>query len=122
MFLPRTGKCGTVHYTSLRSTIDTKANKVNNDMLFQYLTGIQNNLADTWRISPETVQEYGHITNFRASRHNMWLQAKKDPTKEWLQLKYYVTMKDIHMEVQEWPQEWKVPDIPRVTPTIQIHT
>jgi hypothetical protein len=75
---------------------------------------------DTWRISPETVQEYGQIANFQASRHNMWLQEKKDPTKEWLQLKYCVMMQDIHMEVQEWPEEWKVPEIPREMPIVQV--
>jgi hypothetical protein len=91
-------------------------------MFTQYLTKIQNRLADTWRISPETVQEFGQIANFQASRHNMWLQAKKDPAKEWLQLKYCMMMQDIHMEVQEWHEEWKVPEIPRATPTVQIQT
>jgi hypothetical protein len=122
MFLPRTGKCGATRYTSLRSTTDPKVKKFNNDMFTQYLTEIHNNLVDTWRISPETVQEFGQIANFQASRHNMWLQAKKDPTKEWLQLKYCVMMQDIHMEVQEWPEEWKVPEIPREMPTVQIQT
>jgi hypothetical protein len=79
-------------------------------------------VADTWRISPETVEEYGHIENFHASHHNMWLWEKKDPIKEWLQLKYCVTMQDIHMEVQEWPDEWKVQDIPREIPTVQAQT
>jgi hypothetical protein len=46
----------------------------------------------------------------------MWLQAKRDPTKEWLQLKYCVTMQDIQMEVQEWPEEWRVPTIPKTVP------
>jgi hypothetical protein len=84
MFMPRTGKCGTTCYTSLRSTTDPKVKKFNNNMFTQYLTNIQNSLVDTWRISPETVKEYGQIENFWASRHNMWLQEKKDPTKEWL--------------------------------------
>jgi hypothetical protein len=61
-------------------------------------------------------------SEFHASRHNMWLQEKKDPTKEWLQLKYCVMMQDIHMEVQEWPEEWKVPEIPREMPTVQVQT
>jgi hypothetical protein len=74
---------------------------------------------DTWRISLETFQEYGQIMNFRASFHNMWLQAKKDLTKEWLQLKYCVTTHDIHMEAQECLEEWKVPEIPREMTTIQ---
>jgi hypothetical protein len=91
-------------------------------MFVQYLTEIQNNVTETWRISPETVQEYGQDSQFCASRHNMWLQEKKDPTKEWLQLKYCVTMQDIHMEVQEWPEEWKVPEIPSAMPPVQVQT
>jgi hypothetical protein len=73
-------------YTSLRSTTDPKEKKINNDVFMLYLMEIQNRLADTWRISPETVQEFGQIENFQASRHSMWLQEKRDPTKEWLQL------------------------------------
>jgi hypothetical protein len=46
----------------------------------------------------------------------MWLQEKRDPAKEWLQLNYCVTMQDIQMEVQEWSEEWKVPMIPKTVP------
>jgi hypothetical protein len=53
-------------------------------MFVQYLTYIQNILDDTWRISPEIVQEFGQIAKFQASCHNMWLEEKKDPRKEWL--------------------------------------
>jgi hypothetical protein len=62
--------------------------KVNNDVFSLYLSEIQNHLANTWRISPETVQEFGQIANFQATHHSMWLQAKRDPAKEWLQLSY----------------------------------
>jgi hypothetical protein len=54
MFLQRIGKCGTTRYTSLRSTTDPKKKKINNDVFTLYLSEIQNHLADTWRISPET--------------------------------------------------------------------
>jgi hypothetical protein len=52
----------------------------------------------------------------------MWLQEKRDPTKEWLQLSYCVMMQDIQMEVKEWPEEWKVPMIPKTVPTVQTQT
>jgi hypothetical protein len=58
VFLPRTYKCGATRYTSLRSTTDPNEKKFNNDMFAQYLIEIENKLADTWRISPETVQEF----------------------------------------------------------------
>jgi hypothetical protein len=75
---------------------------------------------DTWRISLENFQEYGQIENFHTSCHDMWLQEKKDTTKEWLHMKYYVMTQKIHMEVQDYLEEWKVPDIPRETPTVQV--
>jgi hypothetical protein len=96
-----------------------KGKEINNDVFTLYLTEIQNRLADTWRISPEIVQEFGQIENFQASHHSMWLQEKRDPTKEWLQLSYCVMMQDIQMEVKEWPEEWKVPMIPKTMPTVQ---
>jgi hypothetical protein len=35
------------------------------------------------------------IAYFKASRHNMWIQAKRDPKKEWLQLRYYVIGEEV---------------------------
>jgi hypothetical protein len=57
-------------------------------MLFDEM---QEKLANTWRIPPEVVKEYQIIDKFQASRHNMWIQAKRDPKKEWLQWRYCVT-------------------------------
>jgi hypothetical protein len=59
VFLQRMGKYGATRYMSLGSTTDPKAKKINNDVFTLYLTEIQNKLADTWRISPETVQDFG---------------------------------------------------------------
>jgi hypothetical protein len=42
----------------------------------------------------------------------LWMQAKHDKAKEWLQLNYCITQEEIQREVQEWPEEWKVPQIP----------
>jgi hypothetical protein len=78
VFLQRIGKCGVACYMSLQSTAEPKAKKINNDIFALYLTEIHNKLADTWIISPETIQEFGKIVNFQASRHSMWMQAKRD--------------------------------------------
>jgi hypothetical protein len=59
------------------------------------------------------------MEKFQAMCHSMWLQEKRDPTKEWLQLRYYVMMQDIKMEVQECLDEWKVPIITKMVPTVQ---
>jgi hypothetical protein len=40
LFLPRKGKYGATHYTSLRSTIDFKEKKINIDMFALYLMEI----------------------------------------------------------------------------------
>ena len=84
LFLPRIGKCGTTRYTSLHSMAYLKKKKLNSDMFALYLIEIQNRLAYTWRIPTEIVQKFAQIANFQASRHSMWLQAKRDPYKEWI--------------------------------------
>jgi hypothetical protein len=122
LFLPMTEKCGTTRFTSLCSIADPKNKKLSNDLFMIYLTNIQNRFIDTWRIPIEIVQGFGKIANFQASCHNMWLQAKRGLAKEWLQLKYCVTIHDIHMEVQEWPKEWITPTIPRKVPGAQTRT
>jgi hypothetical protein len=52
-----------------------------------YLDEMQEKVVDTWRIPPEVVEKHHIITNFNSSRHNMWIQGKRDPKKEWLQLR-----------------------------------
>jgi hypothetical protein len=59
-------------------------------------------VAETWRIPPEVVEEYKMIENFKASRHNMWIQAKRDLEKEWLQMRYCVTTKEVQWEMKDW--------------------
>jgi hypothetical protein len=35
--------------------------------------------------------------------------AKRDPKKEWLQLRYCVTGEEVQWAMKDWPEEWKVP-------------
>jgi hypothetical protein len=121
-YLERPGKCGTTRYISLRSSADPKRKKTNTDIFVRYFTEIQDLIADTWHISPETVQEFGQVANFRETRHSLWLQEKRDKAKEWLQLNYCVMTEEIQREVQEWPKEWKVPVIPTTVPSPQTQT
>jgi hypothetical protein len=53
----------------------------------------QEKMENTWRIQLEVVKENQGIENFQASRHNMWIQAKRDPKKKFLHLRYHVTGK-----------------------------
>jgi hypothetical protein len=73
-------------------------------------------LTNTWRITPEVVRENQGITNFQYSRHNIWIQTKRDPKKEWLQLRYCVTGEEVQWAMKDWPKEWKVPVISKKVP------
>jgi hypothetical protein len=44
-----------------------------------YYDEMQEKIANTWRIPPEVVEEHQSIDNFKASRHNMWIQPKGIP-------------------------------------------
>jgi hypothetical protein len=41
----------------------------------------------------------------------MWIQERKDPTKQWLQMCYCIIKGDIYMVISEWDEEWMIPDI-----------
>jgi hypothetical protein len=84
---------------------------MNMDTFARYFTEIHELIADTWCITLVTIQEFGQVSNFRATCHSLWMQAKCDKTKEWIQLNYCITQEEIEREVQEWPEEWKVPQI-----------
>jgi hypothetical protein len=46
----------------------------------------------------------------------MWIQPRKEPDKQWLQMRYYITEGDIDMIINEWLDEWRIPTIPREVP------
>jgi hypothetical protein len=52
---------------------------------------IQESITNTWRITLKVVAQFKDITKFKAFKHNMWMQERKDLEKKWLQLRYYVT-------------------------------
>jgi hypothetical protein len=56
---------------------------------------MQEKLKNTWIIPPEIVRDNRGITNFQASKHNIWIQAKRHPKKERLQLRYCVTGEEV---------------------------
>jgi hypothetical protein len=81
-----------------------------------YYDEMQERLENTWIIPPEVVRENQGITNFQASRHNIWIQDKRDPKKEWLKLIYCVTEEQVQWFIKDWPEEWKVPIISKKVP------
>jgi hypothetical protein len=79
------------------STSDPKRRSGNVGTFAWYLNDIQDNIANTWRITLEVVTQYQGIANFRATCHNMWIQACRDPTKEWLQLHFCIKAEEVEM-------------------------
>jgi hypothetical protein len=55
------------------------------------------------------VEEHQVVENFKASRHNMWIQQKRYPKKNWLQMRYCVTGEEVQWAMKYSPDEWKVP-------------
>jgi hypothetical protein len=54
------------------------------------------------------VRENQGIANFQASRHNIWIHDKRDPKKEWMQLRYCVTREEVQWVMKDCPEECKV--------------
>jgi outer membrane autotransporter protein len=75
-----------MRYLSLGSTSDPKNKSANAGMFAGYYNDLQESIANTWWVTPEVVVQYQGIANFKATRHAVWIQARKDPEKEWLQL------------------------------------
>jgi len=64
-------------------------------MFAGYYNDLQEIIANTWWIMPKVVTQYRDIANFKATMHTIWIQARKDPEKEWIQLRYCVKEEDV---------------------------
>jgi hypothetical protein len=98
----------TYHYAAAQTP---RERKTNTDIFVRYFTEMQDLIADTWCITPETVQEFGQVSNFREMCHSLWMQAKETKPRNGYN-STTVMQEEIQREVQEWPEEWKVPEIP----------
>jgi hypothetical protein len=91
---------------------DSASHKRMNRSIFEgYLRDLQESISKMWRITPEVVARYADIAKFQATRQTMWIQAKNDLEKQWLQMHYCITEGDIDMVISEWPDEWRIPTI-----------
>ena len=66
-----------------------------------YICGLQDTIANTWRITPKVVAQYHGIAKFKSTIHVKWIQVQKDPDKKWLQLRYCITEGDIQMVIKD---------------------
>jgi hypothetical protein len=60
-----------VRYLSLRSTSDPNNKRANAGMFKGYYNDLQENIANTWRITPEVVTPYQGIAIFKVIKHTM---------------------------------------------------
>ena len=82
--------------------------RMNGSIFEGYLRDLQEDISKMWRITLEVVMRYGNIVNFRATQHTMWIQARKDTDKKWLQMHYCIIEGDIDMVISEWDDEWRI--------------
>ena len=94
-----------VIYLSLGAASDAKHRKMNTTIFEGYLHDLHDTIANLWRITPQAVVYYRDIANFKATRHAMWIQARKDPTKQWLQFRYCITEGNIAMVIKDWEED-----------------
>jgi hypothetical protein len=64
-FFHRVGRCHATWYMSMGSTSDPKQRSCNADTFARYPSDIQDNIANTWRITLEVVVQYQGVANFR---------------------------------------------------------
>jgi hypothetical protein len=62
-----------------------------------------------WIIPIKVVKENEGISNFKASRHHIWIQARSDPKKKWIEMRYYTTREEVEWIVIDYPMQWKIP-------------
>lgn len=115
-FCERIGYFRTALYTSLGRNSDPKHKSANIGTFARYLRKIHESIANSWRITPDVVVQFRDIANFKASRHNMWIEACRDLGKEWLQLRYCVMEEDIEMDMRDWKYDWRIPVLTQEVP------
>jgi hypothetical protein len=107
-FCDRRARCREARYITLWHKTYSKQRKTNTNIFGMYLDEIQEKIKKTWRISPEVVKENEGIENFKASRHNMWIQAKRYPKKKWLKMQYCIKIEEVQWVKAKWSDQWKV--------------
>jgi hypothetical protein len=66
---------------SLGAMSDIRNKQMNASIFKGYLRNLQEAISSLWRITLQVVTYYRVISNFKATRHEMWIHAWKDPNK-----------------------------------------
>jgi hypothetical protein len=96
-------------YANLWHTMIKRRQNDTNATFYVYLENITHLVAHTSCISTETVETYKDITHFKVGMHHMYVQAKKDPTRQWFPTSYRLTIEDVCLIVNDWEDGWKIP-------------
>jgi hypothetical protein len=82
VFLDRSGKFRVAVYMLWKEN-ESKNQQAHNTVFSMLLEDMQHKKTNVWIILVELVQENEGIVNFKASRHHMWIWAKRlDPKKK----------------------------------------
>ena len=60
-------------YLLLKATSDARHKRMNGSICEGYLRDLQEAISNMWRITPQDVTRYRDITNFKTTRHAMWI-------------------------------------------------
>jgi len=82
--------------------LNPKNRKVNTAIFEGYHNDLHESITNTWRVTQEMFIQYQGIANFKETRHAMWIQARKYPYNQWLQLRYCIKEADIDMAIKDW--------------------
>ena len=50
--------------------------------------------------------KYQRIIRFAVNPHSIYIQAHRDPDKQWLPMAYKITDAELEVIVQDWPVDW----------------
>jgi hypothetical protein len=67
----------------------------NNVEFFLYGEIIHHSIHNAPCMLPQLVEEYEPFMDFHVYRHHMYIKSRKDPQKEWVQMKYKIAREDI---------------------------
>jgi hypothetical protein len=68
-----------------------------------FLEDMQQKTTNVLRIPIKLVLENEWIANFKASRQNLWIQARTDPKKKWLEIRYCTSLDEVDQIMKDWP-------------------
>jgi hypothetical protein len=99
--------CLAARYINLWHTVHKERQLDNNITFYIYKEVIWENIQNSLCILPQIVEDYKGIACFKAERHHMYIQAKKDSDRQWLPCRYRLTEVDVGHIVEDWEDEWK---------------